>query len=53
MWQKLFSGSEWLDLPLVTLVFFMATFVGACVWALARRRSGHYDRMARMPLQED
>lgn len=36
----------------VALVLFLAVFVGVCVRVLSRKR-GHYDAIARLPLNSD
>ena len=53
MFQNLFSASTLLDLPVVVMLGFIAVFLGVVVWVMARRRTGHYDEMARLPLDDD
>lgn len=53
MWKELFSTASLLDLPLVVMFAFMAIFVGAVIWTCSRRRTGHYERMAALPLIEN
>lgn len=52
MLQKLLDGSLILDLPVVTMFFFIAVFGFVLMRALSRRRGPHYERMARLPLEE-
>lgn len=52
MWKDLFSSAALLDLPLIVMLGFMAFFFGAVVWAMSRRRAPHFERMARLPLEE-
>jgi cbb3-type cytochrome oxidase subunit 3 len=53
MFEKLFSPSGLLDLPVVVMLAFFAVFLGVVAFVFARRRRGHYDEMARMPLNDD
>lgn len=53
MFQNLFSVSTLLDLPVVVMLGFIAVFLGVVAWVLTRRRSAHYDEMARLPLEDD
>ena len=52
MFQELFKESSLLDLPVVVLVAFFATFVGVVLWVTARKRGDRYDQLSRMPLDD-
>ena len=52
MLQELLNGSLILDLPVVTMLFFIAVFGLVLARALSRRRSQHYQQMAQLPLDD-
>ena len=53
MFQDYFRNSEWLDLPVIGLVFFFLFFLGV-LWRVFRLRNrGHYQEMAALPLAAD
>jgi cbb3-type cytochrome oxidase subunit 3 len=53
MFKDLFSSAALLDLPVVSMIAFIAVFAGVLVWVSAKRRRPHYDRMSQLPLQDD
>lgn len=52
MFRELFTESDILSLPVVSMLFFMAVFVVVLLRTFSRRRKPHYDRMARLPLDD-
>lgn len=53
MFTKLFESGVLLDLPIASMLAFMALFGGVVLWTSSRRRRPHYDRMSRLPLDDD
>lgn len=51
MWKKLFEGGDFMDLPQLTLVFFIGVFLAVVIWVLRSSRGGHYERMSQLPLE--
>ncbi|MBK8177677.1 MAG: CcoQ/FixQ family Cbb3-type cytochrome c oxidase assembly chaperone [Planctomycetes bacterium] len=50
MLQEFYKTSEWLTLPLITLVFFFVFFVAVLIWVIFGMRNRHrLDRLARLP----
>jgi hypothetical protein len=52
MWRELFTGSPATTLAIAALLFFIAAFGGMLVWTARRKRSDHYRRMARLPMED-
>ena len=52
MLKELLQSSTVLDLPVVTMLFFIAVFAVVILRVLSRKRRPHYDRMARLPLDD-
>jgi len=51
MYQEFYRNSDLLHLPLFTLCFFIAVFLGVVAWVfVVERRNDHFDRMAQLPL---
>jgi cbb3-type cytochrome oxidase subunit 3 len=53
MFQKLFADSDLLSLPVLSMLGFIAVFAGSLLWVFARRNRPHFERMARLPLDEE
>lgn len=52
MFKNLFQSSDFMTLPQITLIAFIAIFIGVWIWTFSKRRKPHYDRMAQMPLDD-
>ena len=52
MFRELFSGNPANVLAIGGLLFFVAIFVTVLVWIASRRRTPHFARMARLPVDE-
>ncbi len=52
MFRELFTESDILSLPVVSMLFFMGVFAIVLVRTLSKRRKPHYDRMSRLPLED-
>lgn len=50
MWRDLFSDNPATALAVVALLFFVGIFVTAVVWAMGKKRTAHYARMANLPV---
>lgn len=53
MWQKLFEGADLLSFPMFSMLLFVLWFAGVLVWVFWFRRGDRYDRIARLPLDDD
>lgn len=53
MWSQLFRDNPATLLAIAGLFFFIAVFVAAVVWAMSRKRTDHYRRMANLPVDQD
>ncbi len=53
MFRDFFSSSNLLSLPVLSMLMFIAVFAVAVAWSLARKRKTYYERMSRLPLEED
>ncbi|MHC5066151.1 MAG: hypothetical protein ACYTG5_19500 [Planctomycetota bacterium] len=53
MFKDFFSSSDLLSLPVLSMLMFIAVFACAVAWSMARKRKSHYERMSRLPLEED
>jgi len=51
MYQEFYRGSSLLDLPLFTLLFFLAFFGAMVAWVFVFNRKDRFERMAQLPLQ--
>lgn len=52
MWRELFSDAALLDLPVVAMFGFLAVFAFVVVRTMSRRRSEHFEQVARLPLDD-
>ena len=52
MWRQFYEGMDWVHLPLFSLIFFIAVFLGVTAWVLLGRRGQDYDALSRLPLAE-
>ncbi len=52
MFKELFLNSDVLNLPVISMLIFLAVFVGMLFWVLAKKRKPHYDHMAALPLDD-
>jgi len=52
MWRELFHGSPATALAVAAMLFFVAVFAGVLVWVADGRRTVHYQRMARLPVED-
>ena len=51
MYQEFYRNSALLDLPLFTLIFFIAVFLGVVAWVfVVARNDERFDRLAELPL---
>jgi len=41
-----------LDLTVVAMLIFMATFLGWCAWTYRRGQKQHFEELSRMPLED-
>jgi hypothetical protein len=53
MWRELFSDNPATVLAVAALLFFVAVFAAAVLWVLSGKRTAHYRRMARLPIERD
>lgn len=54
MYQEFYRTSQYLDLPLFSLLLFMAVFVGTVVWLFGvQRKSPRFDRLSALPLEKE
>lgn len=53
MWKQMFEGMDLSGLPIAAMLLFIAIFLGVVVWALSSRRSARFERLSRLPLDED
>lgn len=51
MFKDFFASADFMTLPLVTLILFIAVFLSVVVWTFSKKRKPHYDHMSRMPLE--
>lgn len=47
------SDSIWGHVTGIVTVILMATFIGIWIWAWRKRHKSTFDRMARLPLEQD
>jgi hypothetical protein len=52
MFQELFKHSQLLDLPILSMVLFMATFALVIAWVFAKRRKVHYESLSLLPIED-
>jgi cytochrome c oxidase cbb3-type subunit 4 len=52
MYKQFYQGMSLTQLPLFTLVLFLAVFLGVVAWVFFVRRSRDFDALAQMPLAE-
>ena len=50
MYHEFFTGKGVLLLPILSMLLFAATFLGAVVWTVRRGRSPQYQALASLPL---
>lgn len=54
MFQEFYKSSEWLSLPLITLVFFLLFFVAVLAWVIfGLRDKRRVDHLASLPFASD
>ena len=53
MFKDFFRFSDLLDVPVFVMLFFMCIFAVVLVRVFSRRRSGHYQAMAQLPLDSE
>lgn len=54
MFQEFYKSSQWLSLPLITLVFFLLFFVAMLVWVVfGLRDKRRVDHLASLPFASD
>lgn len=53
MYREFYAGATLLDLPLFTLILFIAVFLGVVARTFLLRRSRDFDGLAQLPLGED
>ncbi len=41
-----------LNLTVVAMLLFLATFLGWCAWTFHKGRKAHFDEISRMPLED-
>ena len=51
MFKEFFSESEWLSLPVISLLLFFLFFAAVLIISVLRKNQSHVDRMARLPLE--
>ncbi len=52
MIRELLSHLHWSALPVVSMMLFMAVFLGAVIWVFRRESQSVYAELSRLPLQE-
>ena len=52
MFKELFSDCDILSLPVISMLLFLAVFIGMLFWVLAKKRKPYYDHMAALPLDD-
>jgi cytochrome c oxidase cbb3-type subunit 4 len=52
MYKQFYQGMTLTQLPLFTLVLFLAVFLGVVAWVFFVRRSRDFDALAQLPLGE-
>jgi len=54
MYQEFYRTSQYLDLPLFSLLLFLAVFVGTVVWLFGvQRKNPRFDQIAKLPLEQE
>lgn len=53
MYHEFFTGHGVLMLPILAMLLFAATFLGAVIWTVSRGRSLEYQALASLPLDLD
>lgn len=53
MWRDLFVNNPATAFAVVALLFFVGIFASAVIWALSKKRTAHYARMANLPVDSD